>query len=440
MTSSTTLDARPIVPESVHREDPAQFVRWALAELQIPVVCGEQDAVVELPEADRGAFAGQQRLRLPLVGPAAAGQESLAWGDRFGRWLVERLQAAGPAVHGRPRVQPMTVSEVAGTLFPAYRVDDGRMHLAGCQLTDHPFVRLSFVGEVPGDAIRHVLVAPDGSSVSAELAERLGLDDLSPIAKAPPRIDAGALRSLVAAGRRIAVKQSTERDPQATTVDPLAVAVLWVRHAEGRLQFTIGGATTSLAFSSWAKLLAPQPFAAPHSGTATFHLAATADGRIDAAEQIAVCQQSGRRVLRQELVECSVSGKRVLADFTEICPVSGRPALRHEFATCTMCRQRVSRSVMTEGLCAACRGLKKVSKDDPRIAWILGEHAGLDRWNHWQLSETKSVYIVQATKLLKRLLAVVDKESLVVCRLAESSRLGSTWVDVTESAQLEMLE
>jgi hypothetical protein len=439
VTSSTTLEARPIVPDSVHREDPAHFVRWALAGLQIPVVCGAQDAVIELPEADRGAFAGQQRLRLPLAGHAAAGQESLAWDGRFGRWLAERLQQSGPAVHARPRVQPMSVSEIAGTLFPAYQVDHGRMHLAGCQLTDHPFVRLSFVSDEGDDVVRHIFVAPDGSTVSEDLVSRLGLDDLTPIAKAPPRIDEQTLRSLVSAGRRIAVKQSTEREPDATTVEPIAVAVLWVRHAEGRMEFTVGAARASLAFSSWAKLLAPQPYAAKHSGASAFHLAATDDGRIDAAEQIGICQQSGRRVLRQELVECSVTGKRVLADFTEICSVSGRPALRHEFATCTQCRQRVSRAVMAEGLCAACRGLKKVSKDDPRIAWILGEHAGLDGWNRWQLAETASVYVAQASGVLKRLLLVVDKETLAVRRLATAGRMTGTWIDANDAEQAELL-
>ena len=143
------------------------------------------------------------------------------------------------------------------------------------------------------------------------------------------------------------------------------------------------------------------PTSARHSGVATFHLAATDDGRIDAAEQVVACQHSGRRVLRQDLVACSVTGKAVLADFTETCSVSGRPALRHEFVACSSCRQRVSKAVLAEGECAACRGLKKVSKDDPRIAWILSEHAGLDRWSRWQLAETRSVYVAQASRLLE---------------------------------------
>ncbi len=436
---SSLLDAQAVVPESVHREDAAQFVRWALAELQIPVECDERDAVVVLPEADRAAFAGQQRLRLPLSGVAAAGQESLAWDARFGRWLRERLERSGPAVHARPRVQPMSVSEIAGELFPAYRVEGGQMHLAGCQLSDHPFLRLSFAGPDEGDALRHVYVAPDGSSVADELVAQLGLDVLTPITAPLPRIDRTRLDSLRAAGRRIAVKQSTSRDPLAVVVDPIAVTVLWVRHVEGRLQFAIGGAAASLVFSSWTRLLKPLPFVAKHSGAATFHLAATDDGRIDAAEHVAACQHSGRRVLQQELVSCSVSGKRVLADFTERCPVSGLPALRNEFAACSSCRQRVSKAVLAEGVCSACRTMTKVSKDDARLAWVLGEHPGLDRWSNWRLAETATVYILSAAGVLTRLLAIVDKETLLVHRLATANRFGASWVDLEPTEHAEML-
>jgi hypothetical protein len=283
-------------------------------------------------------------------------------------------------------------------------------------------------------------VAPDGSSVSDELVLKLGLDDLEPILQAPPRIDEPGLRSLIVAGRRIAAKQSTERDPEAVIAEPLAVTVAWVRHAEGRLQFTIGKHTASLPFSSWAKLLKPQPFVAKHSGASTFRLAATDDGRIDAADEITACQESGRRVLKQELVQCSVTGKSVLPDFTETCPVSGRPALRHEFVTCTVCRQRVSKAVMNEGACGACRSLAKVTKDDPRLVWIFGEHPGLDRWNNWQLAETATVYIAQATSLLKRLLVVVDKETLAVLRLATSSRLSATWIEAMDAERAELLK
>ena len=427
------------MPESVHREPAARFVEWALAELEIPFQQGDGELIIELPESERGTFDGKLRLRLATTTSAAPEQEPLAWDGRFGHWLHEQLSKTAGAVHARPLRQPMAVNDVTAKLFAAYAVEGGQVHLAGCQLTDHPFLRLSFATD--GDAeVRHIFVAPDGSSVSDELVPQLGLDELQPIVKHPPRLDEGALRSLIAAGRRIAAKQSTSRDPSAATVEPLAATVLWVRHAEGRLQFTIGAFTVDHPFSSWAALLKPEPYVGKDSGVGAFKLGATDDGRIEPADEIAVCQKSGRRVLRQELVQCGVTGLRVLPEFTEICSVSGLPTLRGEFVACKRCRQRVSKAVLSEGVCSACRGLAKVSKDDPRLVWIFGEHPGLDRWKHWQLAETQGVYIAQASSLLRELLVVIEKETLAIRRIAQRSRLSKTWVDLDEASRGDLLK
>ena len=429
----------PIVPDSVHREPAARFFEWALTELQIPFAADGDGLVLELPPADRAAFGGRAQLRICAANAPDEHYEPLDWNGRLGVWMRERLSNAA-TLHARPVRQPMAVNDVTATLFGAYMVEGGQVHLAGCQLTDHPFLRLSFAPNETGGDVRHVFVAPDGSSVSDDLVPRLGLDQLQAILRHPPRIDDGALRSLLAAGRRIAAKLSTGRDPEAVAAEPLAVAVAWVRHVEGRLQFSIGGAAADHPFSSWVSLLKPEPFVGKESGVSSFHLAATDDGRIEPAEAIGVCQKSGRRMLRQELVECSVTGLKVSREFAEECPVSGRPALRGEFSLCKRCRQRVSNAVLSDGVCSACRGVAKITKDDPRLAWILGEHPGLDRWKHWQLAETQTVYIAQASSLLRQLLVVVEKESLAIRRLAQRGRLSKAWVDLDDAARGDLLK
>jgi hypothetical protein len=40
---------------------------------------------------------------------------------------------------------------------------------------------------------------------------------------------------------------------------------------------------------------------------------------------------------------------------------------------------------------------------------------------------------------MKRLLVVVDKESLIVQRLATAPRLGSTWIDAADHARTDLL-
>jgi hypothetical protein len=320
-------------------------------------------------------------------------------------------------------------------------VEAGQVHLGGCQLTDLAFLRLSFAANEGGrSCVRHVFVSHDGTTVPDSLANDLGLLEVEPIHKFPPRIDDAALDALIAAGRRMAAKSSSSRDPSATTVEPLAIAVVWVKHASGKLQFTVGETTVETPFSGWARIIKAPPYVAEHSGASSFHLAATDDGRIDAYESIASCEHSGRRVLAIELVTCCVTGKRVLEEFTELCPVSGNYALIEQFGACSVCRQRVSKMALDEETCDACHKLSKIKKDDPRLVWILGEHSGLEHWSRWRLSETADVYIAQAERLVKRLLVVVDKETLAVKHLATSGRWSSTWSPVPEASRQEELQ
>lgn len=462
MSSSLPTASAPVVPNSNHRETTIEFARWALAQLELDVEVTGGVERLQLPEADQASFEGRSELKLPLQETAAgdfsrpsdreasdieashreaSDIETLDLESRFGRWLVERLNALGPAVPVRPAEQPTAVNDIAQRLFAAYQVDGGQVHLGGCQLTDYPFLRLSFAAQENGrEEIRHVFVAHDGSSVSDQLVHELGLLEVEPIVKLPPRIDDSALQALITAGRRVAAQTTTSRDPTATAAEPMVIVLVWVKHASGKLQFTIGETTVTLPFSGWARLLKAQPYTSVRSGASSFHLAATDDGQIDTFDQIAVCQQSGKRVLQQELVACSVTGKHVLEEFTEMCPVSGKPCLVEEFANCPTCQQRVSRRVIENGACTACRQLAKIKKDDPRLVWILGEHAGLDRWNHWQLSETKDVYIALASRWTRRLLVVVDKETLAVHYLATGSKLGNSWSLVGESSFAEILQ
>ena len=432
----------PVVPESKHREPAVEFVRWALAQLQIELREIRGHGYVRLAGTDQAAFDGKAEIELSLNDSSSLEScESLDWDGRFGLWLCKRLLAGAPALHLRPSGQPGAVKDISEHLLKAYRVDGGNVHLSGCQLTDYPFLRLSFAANDNGDrCLRHLFVAHDGSSVSEKLVDDLCLLKLERIKTLTPRIDDATLGTLISAGRRAAAKMSTLRDPAASVVEPILISLVWVKQVSGQLQFTIGNATSTLPFSGWAKLLQAQPFVASQSGASTFHLAATDDGRIDAADQIATCQQSARRVLLQDLVTCSATQKQVLAEFTQICAVSGQPTLRTEFANCSVCRQPVSKAVLDGTICRACHALVKIKKDDPRLVWIVGEHPGLDRWNNWQLAETQHVYIVRANSLLKRLLVVVDKETLAVRHLASASRISSNWLPLAGADATTLLD
>ncbi len=474
----------------------ADFLRWVITHLRLDqqpdeqvaagqgpdrripskqAAGGQVDAPAEiqntvrlwLSEPDRACFDGQSELVIGFSPSVENSQiESATLESRFGRWLAQKLHAVGPAVPARPRDQPQAVGDFTAALFSAYQVEGGQVHLGGCQLTDFPFLRLSYPAagdfsvargfttavksfspetdsEIPVEAgdICHLFIGPDGSWVPDPMVRDLGLLDLEPIDGLPPRIDETALDALIGAGRRMVTQGISRHEPTAVAADPVAATLIWVKRADGHLRFTIGDASTTLAFSDWARLLKPPPYSCEHSGTTTFHLAATDDGRIDAWDQIACCQRSGQRVLKQELLECSVTGQHVLSQFTEICPVSGESCLSEEFCTCEICRQQVSKAVVDDNnQCAACQQMAKLSKEDPRLVWLHGEHPRLARWNRWKMAETAQVYIAEARGLCKRLLVVADKQTLAVRYLATSGLFSREWKPVPPSEAPEFLD
>jgi hypothetical protein len=70
----------------------------------------------------------------------------------------------------------------------------------------------------------------------------------------------------------------------------------------------------------------------------------------------------------------------------------------------------------------------------------LGEYPALDRFRRWFLSETATVYIVCASRLLKRFLIVVDKETIEVLRLAKRGWLAKKWTDLESAERSDLLD
>ena len=424
------------VPASNHSDSVADFVRWGLAQLGLRWEESEGRAALELAEEDRKAFQGRERIYVAMDPTARTSDaESIDLDGRFCSWLWKRLRGESPTASVRPIGQPAGVNEVVKRLFDAYRVESGQAHLGGCQLEDMAFLRLSFPGvDQHGEpCVSHFYVAHDGTTVSDELAEKLGLLHVEPILDLPPRIGEASLNALVTSARRSAAQTCSPRDPSVRIVEPLATSLVWVKHASGKLQFTIDDSTVELPFSGWARLIEAPAYTSPETGASGFDIAATDDGRIDVASEIVVCEHSGQRVLSKDLVTCSVTGKRVLSEFTVLCPVSGLPTLKDQLQACTVCQQEVSLSILDNGICSGCRNLAKIRSDDPRLVWIMSEHKGLEAWPHWKLTETGSVYIAQASSLLSRLLIVVDKESLEVEHLATAGRILSSWRTVAKT-------
>ena len=338
------------------------------------------------------------------------------------------MDSTSRVIHVAPADQPCSVHQVAERLFPAYTVDEGSVHLAGCTLEDRLFVRLDFRH---GEKLLVIYLDGAGQEVDGQMVEALGMNAVVELDR-PPRPFEPEVGQLVDVG----VRAAAERFPAENPPELLVTAALWCKFAEGKLRFAVGEATVDLSFADWSRTLRPPPCACPHTAVSTFHLAATDDGRIAAAQQIEVCAQTKRRVLSADLLTCSATGRRVVRELIDTCPVSGDLLLRTEMIECPVCRQQVSPAAIRRRRCVACRNLQAVSKADPRMARLLDEHPPLDRWRNWRISETATVYILTAAGWLKRLFVVADKESLELKRLATGNRLFSGW-RAAESSQYD---
>ncbi len=420
------------------------FARWAAAQLGLDISDDDGALVLHLPEEPkkyRERLGGQETVVLAekadiADGTAADEPAGAVVEPVVLEWLCEELRGKGPAVNSRPCGEPESVSALTPMLFAAYQIDGGQVHLAGCHLEDRPFLRytIAVAADVPFRAVRHVFVAEDLSRASDEQVLALGLRSVDPVLECPPRIDEAQLNAMLAAGRKLAAEQQRAGDPAANVETPLAAALVWAKYAVGQLQFTVGDEAVLLPFEGWARTLAPPPYVCPLTGVATFHLAATDDGRIVPAEAIAACAKSGRRVLASELVRCGVTDASVLPEFTHVCPVAGEPALDDQFAECPTCRQQVSRTVLAGHGCQGCEDLRRVAADDPRWVAVLRAHPGLGRWKRWRLGETRTAYILRAEGLLRQLLVVLDRTTMRVQYMARRGRLGGVWVPLAEDS------
>lgn len=411
------------------------FALWALDELGIDAVKSAGLYRVRIPEQRELEFGGKREFTF-ATGDNGAPSDSadvLEFDSPLLGYLCDALHKSGDVVHARPRRQPVSVHELSDRLFAAYEFEgEGTVHLGGCSLEDQPFLRLTY-GRT-GDELAHIYFAADGSPAEQELIDDLGLDQVVAYGPAPPRPAEAAVHRLLTTAKSLAAKETTLAD------EPLAAALVWCKHAEGKLVFQFGDSTAEVAFAGWARSLDAPPLECPETGDASFHIGVTDDGHVAPCEAIGKCEESGKRVLSSNLVRCAASGCRILVELAEVCPVSGEHVLENRLVRCKVCRSRVSPQTLSGGVCRACRGLGKVTKDEPRMARLLGEYPRLDEWPRWKMSETATVYIAVGSTLVKQLLIVLDKDTLEPTYLATGSRLFPGWTPVPATEYERLLQ
>jgi hypothetical protein len=324
--------------------------------------------------------------------------------------------------HFAPENQPSRVFELAERLLAAYKIDGGNVHLAGCRLDNCPFLRVTAEGM--GRKVVFYL-DPEGLVLESTMIERLGVDRLAHLAH-PPEQYSGPDESLIDRAKKMAnVEFSKESPPERVQLD-----ILWCKFATGRLRFTIGDESLDVPFSGWSRLIEPPPVVCPISGENTFHLAATDDGRIMAAESIGQCDLTGQRLPTTELTTCNETGKTVHNEKIQICPVTGSPVLIEKMVSCDVCGEMVAPSALERGQCVACRQLEVVRSNDPCRQLLLEKHPGLAQWRRWQLAQTRQAWILGLGGWMRRVRIVLDSETLEIKRIARRAPLSGKWEPV----------
>ena len=413
-----------VIDTSIISDPLERFTLWALETLNLRAK-PEGDGVyrMEIPE-DRPAFEDSRDVRFTCLANGTNGAvQPVRAGSPLFQWLVQQLQDRPLPINAAPDEQPAGVAALSPHLFSAYEVDGGKVQLAGCTLEDRPLLRLTYAtGEEDSNGhLVHVFSDRQGNVISDDLLADLGVDRIKPLDSVPRTAEIGPLDQWIEQAETAGCERVQSADPF------ICATLVWCKHCAGKLLFDFDGASIEIPFSGWASRFAqgkekPPPYTCPLTGAESYHLAATDDGRITVASEIDVCCESGRRVLSSELVTCEDSGQRALDDYFTRCPVSERHVLRSGLQSCSVCQQDVSASALKAGRCAACRTPQPAGKDEPRMARVLGEFPKLDRWRKWKLSETAAVYVLVGSTMLRRLIVVVDKDTLEPRHLLTGNR------------------
>lgn len=413
-----------------------RFALWALEALDIQV-SHESDSTYRavLPPELQPTFQREQLTFCLGDGDSGQSAEALTTDSSLFRQIVTCLLGGAPLLHAVPRKQPVSVHEISSKLFEAYSVEDGHVRLRGCTLDYRPILRITL--RRSADRLIHLFTDEAGRPIPESLREDLGLDELTIAARPPVRVTDAQLERWPIVGSKVAAEYESN-------AEPLLVTVVWCKYAVGSLLFSIGRQSAEVNFDGWARRIAsgrekPPPYSCPQSHQSSYHLALTDDQQITAAEAIATCAESGRRVLQSALETCEVTGKAALPDHMCNCPVSGDRLVKSALVSCEMCHEQVSPATLRRGRCTACRGMESVTKHEPRIVRLIGEYPALDRWRRWKISETATTYITVATSMLRRLLLVANKQSLEIRRIATNTMPFSTWQECEPVQRDELL-
>lgn len=263
-------------------------------------------------------------------------------------------------VHLKPRQQPESVGELAPSLTRPFRVEEGKVQLAGCLFEDVPFC---MVNDVKGQA--RVFDWDGREIVDTTLLAWLS-ESLVPLERLPPRafkLDWSAW---------LAKLTSTELASEGKSKPTF----IWARWAEGKIALSSGKATVYVPFGLWAQPVMTQRtrvpvYVCPLTGVASDDLVPTDDGELAPRESVETCTVSGRKRLRQRLVRCGATQAWASPEYLVECPVSGDRVVATSLVRCRDCRSLVAPRVVRQRVCELCRSLVPIETLASLHDWLV---------------------------------------------------------------------
>ncbi len=406
---------------AVHRESLAAFLEFAAGSIGVASRIDRGVIGLEFEHREHLAWPKPYQVTVAVAAPSIAELPRRVLSPTDGsHWLWNLVSLERGAIVGHPVAQPEVVHEFSSRLFDAYQVDEGQTQLAGCHLTEVPFLRVTQLAEDNAAEVEHRFFDAAGQRVPESTIAKLKLDRVATLDPHATSLGRPQIESLLA-----------EAPPMGERF--VATTVVLAKRAEGAVQFGIREQCARVTFDDWTTTLTAPPFHCAATGIDTFHLAAIDDGRIVAAEAIALCEHSAARVLGRERVKCAVTGKLVDPRLAAVCPTSGAQLLEGELVACHACQQRVSPAVLAGGVCRACRGLPVVRASDTWVAGLVEQFPALAEYRKFQAGTSGGLRRVMAVGLWRRLLIVTPEDANEPTLVAMRQGMAGGWEEVPKS-------
>ena len=205
------------------------------------------------------------------------------------------------------------------------------------------------------------------------------------------------------------------------------------------VQLTIGETSIAVNVEGWPEAFDSPPIECPTTGVSTHSLSASADGRLVATTELALCELSGGKYPKAEIKLCHTPRKRIHERWIRICPALGVTTAESYLQRCETCQQLVSPGAVFGKSCEGCRDAAVLDRFDPRLAELIATNPKLATWGRWKLREGAKTRFWTAGRWLEQCRVISHRETNDILSIQLRSTPLSTWTYYDGNATQQVL-